>query len=259
MALFGLGAAEAAFEGGMVDTPAGPLRFEVERVGDLVLRGQGGFLRRLFGMTQLVASDPWVAALHRGPFVDSVPAGKHPLSVAYAHLPSGGRCIAYLRVQFSSRKIVGWRHAVTEEEADGLRRGERVGYGVDSGFGCLMGLQAAQHLKRRVSDEEDGLENEVLDAMAPTPTEGAATWASIEVAPDCAENVIVVKSGLGDGMYGSYFGIDAGDHIVCLVTDFNVATRLPRRDDVMQRLMKLAPTLQALQKAREQAAAESKD
>jgi hypothetical protein len=217
-----------------------------------VLRGEGGFFRRLFAMTQLVASDPWVPGLHRDPFVDMVPAGKHPVSVAHVALPRGGFCIAYLRVQFTTRKIVGWRHAVTEADADVLRCGGRVGYGVDSGFGCLMGLQAARHLKRRVSDETDDLEKQVLDSMAPTATEGPASWARIEVAPDCAENVIIVQSGLGDGQYSSYFGIDDRDLITCLVTDFEVAARMPRpAGDLLQRMMKLAPALKAMQKARE--------
>lgn len=259
MALFGLRPAEVAFEGGSLETSAGTLKFEVEHIGELVLRGEGGFFRRLFGMTQLVASDPWVAGLHREPFADLVPAGKHPVSVAYAALPTGGYCIAYLRVQFTTRKIVGWRHAVTAADADELRCGGRVGYGVDSGFGCLMGLQAARHLKRRVSDETDGLEKEVLDSMAPTETEGGAHWARIEVAPECAENVVIVKSGLGDGQYGSYFGIDDRDLIACLVTDFDVAARLPRPGaDVLKRLMKWAPALRALQQAREQASGGTK-
>jgi hypothetical protein len=88
--------------------------------------------------------------------------------------------------------------------------------------------------------------------MAPTATEGPASWARIEVAPDCAENVIIVQSGLGDGQYSSYFGIDDRDLITCLVTDFEVAARMPRpAGDLLQRMMKLAPALKAMQKARE--------
>jgi hypothetical protein len=201
-----------------------------------------------------VAADPWVAALHNGPFVDIVPSGKHPVSVAYAHLANGERRVAYLRVQFSRKDIVGWRHAVTESDASRLRRGESIGYGVDSGFGCVMGMQAAAHLTRRIANEDDGLEDEILDAMAPTATEGGASWAIFEPSADCKENVVIVKSGFGDGQYQSYFGIDDRDVITCLVTDFKVSQRLPTVGEAnMARLMKLAPALRASQKAREAA------
>jgi hypothetical protein len=252
MTLFGLPKADAAFEGRTIESGGAPLRYEVEQAGRLMIRSPSLF-RRLLGVSQLVACDPWVPALNPGPILDYVPAGKHPVSVAYAHLADGECRVAFVRVQFSDEKVVGWRHAVSESEDGRRRRGESFGYGVDSAFGCVMGLDAAAHLARRLQDESDTLESQVLSAMAPT-TGGGGSWAFVEVSPDCPENLFVVNSGFGDGSYRTYFGEDSHGSIACLITDFNVGNRAPRPGQAaMEMLARYTPLLKAMQRAREAA------
>jgi len=47
-------------------------------------------------------------------------------------------------------------------------------------------------------------------------------WGSVIVCEDTRLNVVMFSSGYSDGFYASYWGFDADDNVVCLVTDFNV-------------------------------------
>ena len=44
------------------------------------------------------------------------------------------------------------------------------------------------------------------------------SWANVEVGD--RRNVVMFSTGLGDGIYSSYFGYDERGNPVCLVTDF---------------------------------------
>jgi hypothetical protein len=47
-------------------------------------------------------------------------------------------------------------------------------------------------------------------------------WVNFIVDESTGANVMAFSSGLGDGIYGTYFGYDEDDDLVCAVTDFNV-------------------------------------
>jgi hypothetical protein len=47
-------------------------------------------------------------------------------------------------------------------------------------------------------------------------------WTSVVVDPSSGADAVVFTSGYGDDSYGTYWGIDADDEVVCLVTDFLV-------------------------------------
>jgi hypothetical protein len=58
-------------------------------------------------------------------------------------------------------------------------------------------------------------------------------WLDHHPAPGRAENVVIVRSGWGDGIYDSTWGLDADGNPVWLVTDFRVLTA-PRRESTDQ-------------------------
>lgn len=45
-------------------------------------------------------------------------------------------------------------------------------------------------------------------------------WCNFQI--DSSHNIIAFSSGLGDGVYPSYFGYDENNEICCLVTDFGL-------------------------------------
>ena len=115
-----------------------------------------------------------------------------------------------------------------------------------------MGLQAAKLLAWRL-ENDGGFEYQVLDAMQASSPLDSAYSAIEQPSPDCAENVVFVLSGFGDGIYQSYFGVDSRDLIVSLVTDFNIENRVVPDNDGLQILRRIGPKLLAEQREREEA------
>lgn len=254
MSLVRIACADTAFASGTVEEEGAPLRYERVEIGTLTLAGNS-FWQRLLGLSRVNACDGFVTALNQGPLIDHVPAGDFPVSIAIAHLATGEKYIAFLRVEFTDSPRLGWRPALSEAEASDVRIGGRAGYGVDSGTGSLMGMQAARHLARRLSDDADKFESEVIDAMRANYRKTSAMWAIARPSAESRENAVFVQSGFGDGCYASYFGTGKHDHFTCLLTDFGVSNRvsIPGREN-LDRLMKMAPQLIARQKEREAAA-----
>jgi hypothetical protein len=102
-------------------------------------------------------------------------------------------------------------------------------YGVDAGLGCVMDVRtrdllvAAQHALMDTRPD-DNYYDDVLAAEL-----GDREWIDHHPAPGRTENVVIVHSGWGDGIYDSAWGLDAGGEPVWLVTDFEVLTA-PRRE-----------------------------
>jgi hypothetical protein len=49
-------------------------------------------------------------------------------------------------------------------------------------------------------------------------------WAIYQPDPESTANCVAFMSGYGDGIYSSYWGLDASGAPVCLTTDFEVFT-----------------------------------
>ena len=145
----------------------------------------------------IVACDPLVFP-ETAPFERQVDAGDYPVDIAVL-----GRCIAAVRVTFQPGKPV---------------RFDRAGdYGVDAGLGCFMDARTAPLLEQAITTDEH------VDALIEAL--GDRGWTDHRPSPDRADNVMIVASGLGDGIYTSYWGLDEHDVPMCLVTDFNVRRR----------------------------------
>lgn len=236
-----------AFAGGSLEIFGQPLHFSVRQIGRLWI-GDRGFLGRFSGMTQVVAADPFVRGLTTDPLISMVPQGRHPVSLAIAHLASGEEYVAYARVRFTSHAAVRWMHALfSAEDFPRLTQGEFVGYGVDSGHGSFMGERAAKLLAERL-EKDPGFEDTMNQAL-----EANDYWAELCPSEQFRDNVFVFRSGLGDGRYASTFGLDSGGKICELVTDFNIVGKKYPGHVVMHKMMKHAPLLIARQKEREEA------
>jgi hypothetical protein len=98
------------------------------------------------------------------------------------------------------------------KDVNTLKENEIFGYGVDAGTGCFMDAEAAKILAGR----EDGHEfyEQVIEPVYDE-------WADIPLNED-GLNMILFRSGWGDGFYASYWGFDENDEVACLVTDFAV-------------------------------------
>lgn len=161
---------------------------------------------------QLVACDP-LMLMEDTPFAQTVSVGEYPVELAIARIGTDER-IAFARIRMSESPAVRWEMAVFPgQDAKALKENEIYGYGVDSGTGSLMDQRGYQELLKRMNLKySDSLISEMRKVYKPT-----RDWAMVDFGD---VNVAIFSSGVGDGMYASYWGLDGQGNVVDLTTDF---------------------------------------
>ena len=140
------------------------------------------------------------------------PKGNFPTELAVARINDDDERVAFARIRFTDKPAVRWELAIPEgENADTLEEGEIFGFPVDSGTACFMDEIAFDAWEKANADAvtvEQLLRDNEKDTWTKLLYETGET------------NVAVFSSGVGDGLYASYIGYDAENHITTLLTDF---------------------------------------
>jgi hypothetical protein len=194
----------------------------------------------------IVACDPGYLLLWAEPaFTRCVDPGCYPvlLSILSQNRPD---CtvdtVACASVQFRDLPIQRWEMALRPGwDMDTLKPGHFFGYGVDGGTGCFVDELAVAQLapaQQRFGAALNGVtqwSQAAYDAAMPAAlkplgrsADDAALLAYAKVRildPETGATVASFCSGMGDGVYASYFGLAADDSAVCLVTDFGLLVR----------------------------------
>lgn len=155
-----------------------------------------------------------VQAFERG-----VTPGRYPVVLTLALLPKGPPLLALATTRFSNSPPTNWEMATCPGQfMRDLKSGEFFGYPVDSGVGCFASPEALALIAGDPAG--DALFERITSRMRENAKNGPE-WANVELhAGEC--NAVLFSSGLGDGVYGSHWGLnDAGD-VVCLTTDFGL-------------------------------------
>lgn len=176
---------------------------------------------------KVVACDPFID-LEADPFTANLAPGCYPVVLSVAHIQKNNdRRVAYAMLRLSERTPIRWEMATRHgEDLSSLKEGERFVYGVDTGTGCFVDADTVQIItdkwETETGEEEfaDQLEEALEKNYSPT-----WDWAVLTVDNSTNANIIAFKSGWGDGFYASYFGYDAEDNIVNLITDFDLFER----------------------------------
>ncbi len=170
---------------------------------------------------QIVGSDAFVHDAR--PFTQRFKPGKYSLVLGVADF-SGDERVAFALVRLVPVGVQRWELALTEgQDPAKLKPGEVYGYPVDSGTGCLADPGACQVLY----DANDGtmaLFDLITDEMDRV-YKHTRSWVHVETPQGSAA---MFSSGFGDGVYASYFGLNAQGGVVALVTDFGILD-WPRR------------------------------
>lgn len=188
---------------------------------------------------RLVACDPLVFLRGADPFARPVKAGEHAVWLGQREDET-----AFAMVRFGNGKIATWEVARCpgEEEVEGW-----PGYGVDSGVGCFVDLSAVEAFIRDDDALEERLagklEEEAIDADDPLAYHearqrlrdeagdplggivealGRKRAVSVILDEKSGANLVAFRTGAGDGVYASFWGLDAKGKPVCLVTDFGL-------------------------------------
>jgi hypothetical protein len=168
-----------------------------------------------FPSGRVTASDGLI--MERSPFARDFEPGRYPIELVIADL-GGDERVAFAVLRFTIAEVRKWEFAVIAgQDISRLEPGHIFGYPVDSGTGCFAD-PAAQELINQASDADMIFFDRVTAEMRKV-YKHTRDWVRLETA---AGSAAIFSSGLGDGFYASYFGLDNSGNAVALMTDFGV-------------------------------------
>jgi uncharacterized protein DUF4241 len=189
----------------LTDPDYGELTLFQHAIGDLILP-----------TGQLVACDPFVAPVSV-PFNLRVPTGRLPVVLTIADFGHDQR-VAFASIHFQNALPVEWKMMATgSNDPATLAPSRHFGYAVDSGTGCFMDHSAGQALFAKMKADPDYYKFMIAE-MEKTYRH---TWDWLNL-PVGDANVIAFHSGLGDGIYATYAGLNADEQFAAVVTEFAV-------------------------------------
>ncbi len=175
------------------------------RVGDLIL-----------STGKLVACDPFVTP-EAEPFSLLVPRGTFPVVLSVAEIATDER-VAFATIRFKQTSPAKWEMMATRNnDPSKLKPGHMIGYGVDSGTGCFMDALAGRALTEKMNDDSNFFET----LMAEMNKTYRDTWSWLNMRFG-EGNLIAFSSGLGDGLYATYIGLNTQNEATVVITDFMV-------------------------------------
>lgn len=154
-----------------------------------------------------------------------VPAGSYEVDLHIANFPDWGERVALARLRLSRKPVTTW------QEATFLAEGKLLSsFRVDAGLACFMDRCAAITLTQAVGDfyraRPDGnYYTDLLDAEFKRNAERPGTsgdWAMHNPVQGNPDNVAMFASGLGDGFYSAWWGLDERGQPAMLVADFGL-------------------------------------
>ena len=191
-------------DGARAASSFGDLRFYRQPLGELYLPSG-----------RVAACDPFVDP-EVVPFARVVPSGRYPVDLAVARFDGDGdERVAAARVRFGVGEPARWEPALIAGGA-----GDADGYGVDSARGCLASAEALAVHAARLAEGDEHAER-IGEAMARSYRH-TREWANVVLDEESGLNLVVFSTGLGDGFYASFWGLDIAGRPACLVTDFGI-------------------------------------
>lgn len=211
---------------------------QVEQIGELLVTSGS-----------IVACDPlWLQTAPQA-YTTRVPPGHYPILLSIAN--SIVNWVACAQLRLNEQEVVRWEMALRPgQDPSTLKPGSFFGYGVDAGMGCFLDLDVLEwvfeqagirdlDLWRRLSRGPDAYTPEELEEIREfieparkyieeavhqrLETEiGMDYTTCVTLNETTGGNIIIFRSGEGDGSYASFFGYAADGSLSCLVTDFGV-------------------------------------
>lgn len=169
------------------DDDGATIAVRVESLGELELAG-------------VAIGDPLASELQPVTPPTGTIAGRGRVELALARAEDGVEQVAAARVVLAETPVVRW-----VEVEDGV-------FGVDAGTAAFASAGAIAGLATETVAEE-------LLGLLDEHDRGGWTWARVEVE---GHSVVVFSSGHGDGIYASYWGLDAEGRAVALAIDFGL-------------------------------------
>ncbi|TPK88447.1 DUF4241 domain-containing protein [Mesorhizobium sp. B2-4-17] len=174
---------------------------------------------------EIIACDPLTTGIDWPALSRKIKPGRYPVSLLEAQ---GRVAVAVLR--FRPGKPIRWELATLPgQDASTLKGDEVFGYPVDAGLGSFMDKMAMALM----SDQQDKLEadqNYYDDVLATEFAPNQDRFVMHYPVPGNPINVAMFWSGWGDGIYPSFWGLNAAGEPLLLMTDFGVLENADGRE-----------------------------
>jgi len=182
-------------------TADGSVEWKRISIGDLILSSGA-----------VVACDP-LTIWQTKPFTHKVAPGHYAVHITTGrHLEEKYPVPAYALLELEPVKPNRWEIALPiGQNISVLGTDQFWGYGVDTGTGCFMDVEAVSLLREK--------KDELLNIQLKRRSE---KWLNFRLEETTGLNCITFRSGWGDGTYPSYWGFNERNEIVCLLTDFQI-------------------------------------
>ncbi len=188
-----------------------------------------------FPTGEVVLPDPiaYLGSRYETVLDKKIPAGSYPVELSVCHSGTVGLRIAAARIMISSGPVVRYEIAMPK----GSKR-EDLGkpnvwtvFGVDAGLACFADVSASEHYRiffEKWQNENQG-KNRYADYFAPIFQKKYEEYPKFQnqggsflawQIPETKERIVLFSSGMGDGMYSGYWGLDAEGKAACLVVPF---------------------------------------
>jgi hypothetical protein len=156
--------------------------------------------------------------LEGSPFVPEVQAGRFPLQVVLARLPTGEERVAFVQVKLVDRPARAWTNALIEgEDQSDQPEGDLSVVAVESGVAGVFDAITLTEWRAELAHNETLLRQ--LAQVLRENRRAVWTWARVRVAGGAG---YVFTAGLGEGEYAGYWGRDQDGTVVSLVLDFDL-------------------------------------
>ena len=160
-------------------------------------------------------------------FEKTISPGDFEVSIYFERVSEWGQRVALAGIVFSKRPVVSWHRA-------GYAINDRkfFDFHVDAGLACFMDEQTRNLFLRSVDNyyrkKPDGnFYDDLLAAQFkkngdPGNPRDCGDWNMYFPAAGDPHNIAMFSSGLGDGVYSAYWGLDSTKHPAMLVVDFGL-------------------------------------
>lgn len=180
------------------------LNLKIKEIGAIKISSGELLVADVFGSFQAV------------PFTTKFPIGDFPVELAILeHSENKIEHIALARLKFTEETPVEWQLATTKGSSL-LGISLFSGFSVDSGMTSIMDLSVREEFKKETI-RQNGFDY-LVDILSDKASE---SWVSHVMNYELG-NIFMFTSGVGDGHYNAYTGIDRNKKICRLVIDFGL-------------------------------------
>ncbi|PBB66849.1 hypothetical protein CK228_19885 [Mesorhizobium sp. WSM4312] len=173
---------------------------------------------------EIIACDPLTTGKTWPALSRKVKPGRYPVSL----LEAQGRVAAAV-LRFRSGTPVRWELAtLPDQDTSTLKDDEIFGYPVDTGLGSFMDRTAMMLMSEQL-DKLEAKQNYYDDVLAMEFESNQDRLMHHPVAGNPL-NIAMFSSGCGDGVYPSFWGLDATGAPLLLMTDFDVLENADGRE-----------------------------